>query len=97
MLRPLLFSIFTNDFSFCFKNATVIKYEDDSTVYDSSCDILSNILSEELQAVFDWVPNNKLVINLKKTKSIILESKFKLRENPELNLVIKDIGIDQVK
>ena len=49
-------------------------YADDSTLYYAAKTVseLDNVLSAELNMVFDWIKQNKLVLNISKTKSIIL-------------------------
>lgn len=72
-LGPLLFSIFTNDLPLVCKRASVSMYADDVTLY-MPAPALENItaaLNNELQMVSNWVTDNKLVLNIAKTKSIL--------------------------
>ena len=45
---------------------------------------------------FDWIKQNKLVLNISKTKSIILGSSHKLSSMPTLNLYLDGEPIQQV-
>ena len=55
-------------------------YADDSTFYYAAKTVseLDNVLSAELNKVFDWIKRNNLVLNISKTKSIILGSRHNL-------------------
>ena len=48
-------------------------YADDSTLYMSAPTVkeITSALNKELQMVFKWVSDNKLVFNISKTKSIV--------------------------
>ena len=46
--------------------------------------------------VSNWVCENRLKLNVSKTKSIMLASGQKLRYNPELNIVLNGDAIEQV-
>lgn len=98
-LGPLLFSIYTNDLPLVLKKAKIAMYADDSTIYSSQATIeeLQNVLMEELKAVLEWVTNNKLVLNVGKTKGIVFGTKHMLLTDPKLHLVVKDISVEQVR
>ena len=97
-LGPLLFSIFINDLPLVLDQTKMAIYADDSTLW--SADPLINniniILDRELQWVANWVSDNKLVLNIAKTKSILIGSKHQLEAKPKLNLFIDNIHIEQV-
>lgn len=73
-------------------------YADDTTVYASAKSIseLSSIQDKELKMVEQWVSNNKLILNISKTKSIGLGSNKSLKHKPKLNLLINNIPVVQV-
>lgn len=97
-LGPLLYSIFTNDLPSVLHKASVQMYADDSTLYyaANSSTELDKVLSSELDMVFDWIQQNKLVLNISKTKSIILGSSHKLSSRPTLRLNLSGELIEQV-
>ena len=97
-LGPLLYSIFTNDLPFVLVNALIQMYADDSTLYfmATSCAELNKVLSYELGLVVDWIKRNRLVLNISKTKSIILGSFHKLSSKPTLKLKIAKVPIEQL-
>lgn len=97
-LGPLLFSIFTNDLPLMLKQTSIGMYADDSTLYvaASTANELENILNDDLLRVKKWVDSNKLVLNIEKTKCIVLCSKWGGRLDPKLNVKIDDKEIEQV-
>ena len=74
-------------------------YANDYTLYRSASTAseLSESLSKELQSVSEWKNNNKLVINISKTKIIEFGSKHSIRHKPQLELCIKGVTIEQVE
>ena len=98
-LGPLLFSIYKNDLPLVLRKAKIAMYADDSTIYSSQSTVqeLEIVLMEELKSVIEWVTNNKLVLNISKTKSIIFGTRYMLLNEPRLNIVVKDINVAQVQ
>lgn len=97
-LGPLLYNIFTNDLPLVLNKAIIAMYADDSTIYTSALTTnkLDTVLNAELQSVVEWVKRNKLVMNVSKTSSMVLGSNHTISKNPELNLRINDVCINQV-
>lgn len=75
-------------------------YADDLTIYASAFtdNELNRVLNVTLalQAVVKWITNNKLVLNVSKTNSIIFGSNHTLSRNPVLKLDINNVYIRQV-
>ena len=96
-LGPLLFSIFINDLPLVLKSATIVMYADDVTVYDSAstAEELNEVLNKELRLIKEWVTENRLALNIEKTKSMVLGSKYWLKSAPILNLSIGNKHIEQ--
>ncbi len=71
-LGPLLFSSFIDDLISAVKNA-ITMYADDSTVYYAATTRheLNQVLSSELNIIYDWIKTNKLALNISKTKGIV--------------------------
>ena len=68
--------------------ARVSMYADDSILYTSATTVTERTatLNNELQLVSEWVANNKLALNISKTKSIVYGTKHSLNPKPQLNL-----------
>jgi hypothetical protein len=47
--------------------------------------------------VSEWVDMNKLVLNILKTKYIVFRSRYMLADDPQLNLSINRMHVEQVK
>ena len=60
-LGPLLISIFTNDLPLALTKACVSMYADDTKIYMYAPTVneITATLNKELQAVIEWVTNNK--------------------------------------
>ncbi len=75
----------------------MVMYADDSTVYASASTVeeLEDVLNKELKLIMEWVTENRLALNIEKTKSIVLGSKYRLKSAPILNVSIGDKCIEQ--
>jgi hypothetical protein len=58
---------------------------------------VTGTLNKELQSVLEWVASNKLVLNISKTKSIVLGTNHSLSSRPQLNLVTNSVAVEQVE
>ena len=98
-LGPLLFSIFTNDLPYVLEQRKVVMYVDESTLFcaASTCKELTDVLCKELQTVSDWVEENKLVLNITKTKCMVIGTRRKIARDSCLNLSMGGIPIEQVR
>ena len=98
-LGPLLYFIFVNDLPHVLKSACIEIYVDDTTMYVSAENVvcINKLLQDELLLVSNWVTENKLKLNVVKTKSIIMGSRYMLRSNPEISLVLHGAAIEQVR
>ena len=76
-MGPLLFNIYVNSFPNAVKNARVILYADDAVLI-CTCVELQAILARDFNWIYDWYNENKLAINMKKTKLMLAESKTML-------------------
>jgi hypothetical protein len=79
--------------------ASVSMNADHSTVYMSATTVteMTATLNKALQLVSEWVARNKLVLNISKTKSIVFGTNHSLNSKPQLNLVMNNMEIEQVK
>ena len=66
---PNAFKLIINDLSF---DSEYIKYVDDSTFADASDDPLDDKMQNMANHVFNWTVNNGMLLNVKKTKEMIL-------------------------
>ena len=96
-LGPLLFSIFTNDLPLALNKVSMYAY--DSTIYTSerTANEVTDTLNKELQSALEWVASNKLVLKISKTKSIVFGTNPSLNSQPQLNLVMNGVAVEQVE
>mgnify|MGYP002784375384 CR=1 FL=1 len=80
-LGPLLFALYVNDLPLALSHAHMILYADDSTVFHSSSSAsdLARVLNSELSTVSSWCTANRMVLNPKKSKIMLLGSLPRLR------------------
>lgn len=72
VLGPILFIIYINDLLACESSGTILSYADDTVILydDESWSNLKNKVSRDLKGIKDWLDNNLLTMNIKKTKFI---------------------------
>lgn len=107
VLGPLLFSMYINDLPNQLQDCNIHMYADDVQLYlKSSIPSISEGVSKvngDLQRVWDWAWSNKLHLNPKKSKCMIISNKSKiiitkpsvLIGNQQIELVtsVKNLGI----
>ena len=92
ILGPLLFIIYINDLPSHLTNAKVTLYADDTALLfpQKSIKDIERVLSDELAIAQAWLAQNKLTLNLQKTKCMILSSKQRTPKTP-LNIITNDM------
>ena len=91
VLGPLLFLIYINDLQECELSLSPLMFADDTSLtlsaYDSTT--LEEKLNKDLEEVQKWLESNKLTLNVKKTKYMIIGSHYRLRHlNGDLNVTV---------
>ena len=85
-LGPLLFILYVNDFERCLENCTPNMYLDDTSVtcFAEDMEELCNNLQHELINISNWMRQNKMSINTKKSEFMIIGHKRQLTriQNP---------------
>ena len=80
ILGPLLFLIIIKDLRLYLRDAigSVDLYADDTTLYDigSNKDMLENNLHYSLNLLKNWCLNKGMIININKTKSMLILNKI---------------------
>ena len=84
-LGPLLFLLYINDMKNSLRALDVLHFADDSTLYMKFRDNISDIVNDDLNFLQNWLNTNKLFLNVKKTKYMILS---KRAATPNLDLKI---------
>ena len=75
ILGPLLFTLYINDFWKCLDFAEAIMFADDTTLVfkDKDIDLLIAKVNEDLSSAENWFAENKLSLNIKKTKYMLFD------------------------
>lgn len=95
-LSVLLFLIYINDIVLAPVNAKVIMFADDTTltVKAKTVERAMELMTEDLEKIFNWLNVNKLKLNVDKTKWMIFTNKNNINTN--LSLTIGGSNIERV-
>ena len=96
ILGPLLFLIYINDIINSSQLLHFILFADDTSVFMSNKDLpsLINLFNNELMKLNNWLVNNKLVLNIKKSQFILFTNR-KFDDN-DLFLTMNGVHISRV-
>ena len=94
VLSPTLYTIYTNEYRAHHDNTTIIKFADDSVIQGFIRDSEDSYFDEILQFV-RWCKDNHLLLNVKKTKEMIID--FRQNQTPLIPLKIENEYVDVVK
>ena len=63
-------------------------YADDATLYKSSKSLseINELLQNDISKIDTWSKNNNMILNPKKTTCMVIESKKRLKNIPELQI-----------
>lgn len=97
-LGPLLYSIFVNDMPKVLQKASMTVYADDTTIHVSApnLDQVSWLLQKELTDIHEWIVENRLKLNIVKSKCMTLGTKQAVREAPRLQILLNNQLLEQV-
>ena len=93
VLSPFLFTLFTNDCVSGNQSVRVVKFSDDTTVIGCVNNANEFVYREEVQRLVGWCKNNYLVLNISKTKEMIID--FRKKKTPIHRLFIKGADVLQ--
>ena len=93
---PLLFLVCVNDLPCSVKNSTVSMYAGDTSISYKSKILtqLNEAMNDDLMSLESWLKGNKISLNVAKTHTMLICSKYKQRalinSNEKLDITVKD-------
>lgn len=99
ILGPLLFSIFINDLPKALSQCNTHLYADDTVIYFRSKDpsALQSIISQELININSWFQENRLTLNVLKTKWMLFCTSKQASKFEGIKISINNMEIDKVE
>ena len=96
ILGPLLFIILINDMGTVLKQCEHILYADDTVLYTSGklCEQIERKLNDDLALIANWLGENNLIVNLKKTKTECVLFGTRQKTSKAKSLEIKMNGVN---
>ncbi len=94
VLSPLLFTMMTHDCRARFSTNHVVKYADDTTVVGLIQEDNEQAYREEVRQLVDWCNTNNLLLNVEKTKEIIVD--FRKKQHRHTPLIINNTVVEVV-
>ena len=91
--------IYINDLPAVIRHSEVALYADDAVLncYDSNPAGLECVLNADLYSIAIWLNDNKLTLNVDKTKTMLIGSDSKLRKFNSLSVSVLDNQLDSVR
>ena len=96
---PLLFTIYINDLPSCNLSSKPRMYADDITLTSSAQDscVLEYKMNYDMNLIQSWLSANKLTLNVKKTKYMLIGSQFKLSQiNSDFTVKVNNTPLERV-
>ena len=96
VLGAIFFLLFINNLPKVIKHSEICLFADDTVIYNSNTnpETLEKELQEDLTSVSNWLNNNELTINIKKSKVVTFNTRTKKMGN--INLQINGQNLDVV-
>ncbi len=96
VLGPLLFILFINDLPNCIVKCSILMYADGTVLFFSAKrpEVIESTLNSQLAILNDWLQNNLLFLNVKKTEVVLFGTSGNLAKVDEFTITI---GQKQIK
>jgi hypothetical protein len=99
ILGPLLFTLYINELPNVLNKTKVVLYADDTAIFYASNDLkeIERVLNDELDLAHKWLHENKLTLNVKKTKTMVIGTAQRLLGIDRLNVQINGQRVEHVQ
>jgi hypothetical protein len=100
ILGPLLFNIYVNSLPNAVENTRFVLYADDAVLIFAAAtpQELQETLDRDFSLICNWYSDNRLTLNIKKTKFLLASSKLMLSKFEDFKLQSRDgIEIDRIQ
>ncbi len=99
ILGPLLFLVHINGIQKCLKHCQMIIFADDLALFcpATTQEELQSKLDTDLQSVMKWLVNSKLLLNVSKSKLMIIGNPRKLKQFATVQLIANDSPLERVQ
>ena len=92
LCSPKMYSLFTHDCVATFSENHVFKFADDTTVTGLITDNNEDKYRQEINSIVHWCDENNLILNVSKTKELIID--FKKNKSPIEPLIINEKEVE---
>ena len=98
VLGPSLFCLTFNPTANSFVDSKPSLYADDIEAHcsQSNLDLAQSMINQDLQRVDQWLADNKMIPNVKKTKSMLIGSRQALKKANKIEIYLDNEKLDEV-
>ncbi len=86
VLSPLLYSLYTHDCTATHSSNVIVKFADDTTVIGLITDNDEMAYREEVSTLTKWCQENHLLLNIDKTKELVVDYRRQSREHTPITI-----------
>ncbi len=86
LLSPLLYSLYTHDCTAAHSSNVIVKFADDTTVIGLITDNDETAYREEVSTLTKWCQENHLLLNIDKTKELVVDYRRQSREHTPITI-----------
>ncbi|XP_065328088.1 NACHT, LRR and PYD domains-containing protein 12-like [Pelmatolapia mariae] len=96
VLSPLLYSLYTYDCVATSDTTSIVKFADNTVVVGLISDNIEKAYLEEIRNLENWCQENNLLLNIRKTKELIVDFTTKQARNYKPLIIISGTSVERV-
>ncbi len=99
IMGPLMFNMYVNDLPDVNTKSRIVMYADDTAIVftDSDPRSIQTALNQDLALVKNWLDENKLTLNAKKTKFMVFGTRRRLKKCRNIRINLENEEIERVE